>query len=142
MAKEKRREGRPYRFSPEIVRKLEEAASLDCSISEMAFHAEISKPTYYAIIKRDPKLFARLEALREKPFINCRLTIQRNIKDGDGKLALQYLERRKKEEFAPRSEVTGADGAPLIDTTWVNTTINDPVLSVEISKLMGKIAKK
>ena len=113
--KSKKKNGRPFKITPLIVSKLEEAASLDASICEMCTHADISRPTYYAEIKRNKKLFDRLEALREKPALNCRIAIDKRIKDGDGDLALKYLERKRKKEFAPmtKSELTGANGAPL-----------------------------
>jgi hypothetical protein len=97
--------GRPSKKTPEAIKKLEEAASLDCSIPEMCFHAEISKQTYYTWIEDDPKLLDRLESLRQKPFMNCRAAIQKAVAQGNAEMALKYLERKRKIEFAPKSEV-------------------------------------
>ncbi|MEI7530220.1 MAG: hypothetical protein WCK76_14880, partial [Elusimicrobiota bacterium] len=69
MSKKKSKRGRPCKMTDDVVRKLEEAASVDASIAEMCFHADIAKPTYYAWIKANPHLFARLEALRERPVL-------------------------------------------------------------------------
>ena len=111
--RKKIKKGRPLKITPFIVQKLEEAASVDASIAEMCFHADIAKGTYYAAIKRDPHLLYRLENLRQKPTLQARITQCRAVAHGDVHAAQWYLERKRKAEFAARSEVTGAEGAPL-----------------------------
>ncbi|UPJ35859.1 hypothetical protein IVB45_02265 [Bradyrhizobium sp. 4] len=103
------------KLTPEVRKKLEEAAALDCTIEEMCFYAGITKPTYYEWTKADPELSARLEELRNNPVLKARETIVRGLKSGDKSLATWYLERKRKKEFAERREVTGEDGKPLFD---------------------------
>ena len=110
--KKRKRGGQP-KITTFIVQRMEEAASVDSSIAELCFHADISKQTYYNWIKKDKHLFDRLEALREKPCLQARLTICKAMRDGNADTSLKYLERKRKSEFSPRSEVTGPDGAPL-----------------------------
>ncbi len=74
----------------------------------------IHKDTYYQWIKADKELSDRLEALRNKPVLSARTSVVESFK-AHPELALKYLERKRKKEFAERKEVTGEDGAPLFD---------------------------
>lgn len=105
---------RPTKKTDEVVKKLEEAAALDCTIEEMCFYAGISKQTYYDYLKADPALSDRLAALREEPVLAARKTIIKAIQTDKG-TAAWYLERKRKKEFAERKEHTAADGEPLFD---------------------------
>ncbi|HAW52213.1 MAG TPA: hypothetical protein DCX54_07795 [Flavobacteriales bacterium] len=109
--------GTMVKLTPERRLKLEEAASLDCSVPEMALWANVSRATVYNWMKQDPELKERLDSLRETPFLKARTTIVDNLDKAD--TAKWYLERKKKKEFAQRQEHTGADGkdlpTPIID---------------------------
>ena len=105
---------RPTKKNDQIVKKLEEAAALDCTIEEMCFYAGISKQTYYDYLKADIELSDRIEALRNQPVLAARQTIIKAIKT-DRATASWYLERKRKKEFAERKEHTAADGEPLFD---------------------------
>ena len=100
--------------TPEVRKKLEEAAALDCTIEEMCFYAGIAKPTYYDYLEADPEFSARLTALREQPVLKARTTIVKALEKNPA-TAAWYLERKRKKEFAERKEVTGEDGKPLFD---------------------------
>ena len=106
--------GRPSKKTDQVVKKLEEAAALDCTIEEMCFYAGISKPTYYQYLADDPALLDRLEALRNEPVLAARYTIVEAVKKSP-QTAAWYLERKRKKEFAERKELTGEDGKPLFD---------------------------
>jgi hypothetical protein len=122
----KKKNGRPFKITPLIVSKLEEAASVDASVCEMCFHASISRPTYYAAIKRDKKLFNRLEDLRQKPALQARLTLCKAMAKDNVEASKWYLERKRKPEFAQRQEVAGPDGKPLtVGTTHIYIPHND-----------------
>lgn len=95
---------RPVEMTPEKIKKLEEAFAMDCSLWEACFYAEISKQTYYNRIERKPELLERFEALREKPVLLARQSVIKNMQN-NGELALKYLERKKKNEFTPKTEV-------------------------------------
>ena len=97
------------KFTPETVKKLEEAFAIDASVPEACFYADISTVTYYAWIKEDPELKEKLNRLKERPVLKARQTINKDL--GNTETAKWYLARKKKLEFAERSEVTGADGA-------------------------------
>jgi hypothetical protein len=56
--------------------------------------------------------------------------------------ATKFLVERGYGKSSEHLEVTGAGGLPLINIDWANTALNNPELAADISKLMGKIAKK
>ncbi len=104
--------GRPSKQTPIAVKKLEEAFLMDCSVEEACFYAGISRQTYYTWIKDSPELLDRFEELRQEPFLKARKTILDNLDQPEH--AKWYMERKRKAEFAPRQENTGANGKDLI----------------------------
>lgn len=112
MAKRKHPGGRPPKSTPETMKKLEEAFALDATVQEACFYAGISTVTYYDWVKQDPGLANRLDALRNKPVLKARKTVVDSL--GNPDFAFKYLERKRKDEFSPRVENTGKDGAALI----------------------------
>lgn len=105
-------EGKFTKLTPETVKKLEEVFALDGTVEEACFWAEISKPTYYSWIKDNPELDERFNALRQKPFLKARTTINEAL--SNPQYAFEYMKRKKKGEFSERQEMTGADGKELI----------------------------
>ena len=93
----------PKSGDEKVIKKLEEAFSLDCPIREACFYAEISVPIYYKILEKNPKLIERFEILREKPTYYARKCVIDNAKI-DPEIALKYLERKRKSEFSPKIE--------------------------------------
>lgn len=92
------------KLTPDRVKKLQEAFAIDASIPEACYYADITKQTYYNWKKRHPELFDSFERLRERPVLAARQTVVKNLpKNPD--LAMRYLERKRKKEFAPRSIV-------------------------------------
>jgi predicted DNA-binding protein YlxM (UPF0122 family) len=104
--------GRPSKQTPVAVKKLEEAFAMDCSIEEACFYAGISRQTYYTWIKDNPELLDRFEELKQEPFLKARKTILDNLDQPEH--AKWYMERKRKNEFAQRTESTGKDGKDLI----------------------------
>lgn len=104
------------KFRPEVIKKLEEAFEMDCSIDEVCFYAGISVQTYYNWIKKNPELLERLEQLRQKPFILARKTIISGIQENP-ELALKYMERKRKSEFSLKSEMEVNNNITIVDET-------------------------
>ena len=104
--------GRPTEKTPEVIRKIEEAAAMDCSMEEIAFFANIHRATLYRWIKDDKELYDRINELKQTPFLSARQTILKAIKDNP-QYAFEYMKRKKKTEFSDRSELTGAEGKDL-----------------------------
>lgn len=103
--------GRPTKQTPEIVTKLEEVFALDGTVEEACFYAGISRNAYYEWVKADPLLNDRFEELRQRPFLKARQTIVKNLDQPEH--AKWYMERKKKIEFAQRTEMTGEGGKDL-----------------------------
>lgn len=104
------------KFNDEVIRKLEEAFSWDCTIGEACLYAGIGKSTYHDHVKANPELMERFEELRNNPVLKARQAVIAAF-DNDPKLALSYLERKRKAEFALRQELTGSEGVPLTPPT-------------------------
>jgi len=103
--------GRPTEKTEETIRKIEEAAALDCSIEEMASFAGIHRATLYRWMEEDEEFKDRISELKLKPFLKARTTIIKNL--DNPQYAFEYMKRKKKDEFSDRSELTGADGGDL-----------------------------
>lgn len=104
------------KLKPPVVKRLEEAFAMDCSIPEACAHANISKQTYYNWIKENPELLDRFDQLRQKPYLKARMTILKSLKSA--KHAEWYLERKKKEEFSTRHDITSG-GEPITGINYV-----------------------
>lgn len=104
--------GRKSVFTAEVIRKIEEVAALDGSVEEMAFYAGIHRDTIYKKFKSDPAFFDRIEGLRLRPVLKARQTVVKTLEHSYGN-AMDYLSRKRKVEFSPRTELTGADGKDL-----------------------------
>lgn len=102
----------PTKLDDLTVKKLEEAFAMDCSIAEACLMANISKQTYFNWVESFPELKERFDQLRQSPVLLARTTVVNAVKRNPV-IAMQYLERKRKSEFAPRTELTGAEGTPL-----------------------------
>lgn len=107
----KNKGGRPPIMTDDTIKKLEEVFALGGSDSEACFYANISKQTLYNYQKEHPEFVDRKEALKEKPILKARQTVVKAL--DDPKDAQWFLERKRKEEFSFRQEVTGAEGKEL-----------------------------
>lgn len=106
--------GRPPSITVDVVNKLEQAFSLGCTDSEACLYADISRQTLYNYEAKHPEFIDRKATLKEKPFLLARKTIIEDCKTPEG--ARWYMERKKKNEFALRTELTGKDGDNLLPT--------------------------
>ena len=97
--------GRPTKFTPVVVAKLEQAFVWGCSDKEACFYADISKDALYDYQNRFPGFIHRKEALKSNLFLQARKTLIEQItKRKDVALALRFLERRLPSEFLLRWE--------------------------------------
>ena len=100
------------KLTPENRVKLEQAAAIDATVEEMAYYCDVSRQTVYNWMEADKELFDKIERLRAKPVLTARQTIAKSLDDPNQ--AKWYLEKKMKNEFASRQEITGADGKALI----------------------------
>jgi len=103
--------GRPTIITPEIISKLEMVFAIGGTDLEACSYADISKSTLYNYQNENPDFLERKEMLKERPFIKARQTIVKALDNPHD--AQWFLERKRKNEFAQRSEVTGKDGKDL-----------------------------
>lgn len=103
--------GRPTVMTPEVLNKLEEIFAIGGTDQEACFFANISHQTLYDYQKKYPEFVERKEALKEKPILKARRTVVKALDNPED--AKWYLERKKKKEFAQRTEFTGKEGEAI-----------------------------
>lgn len=103
---------RPTIMTDEVVSKLEEAFAWGCSDKEACLWADIAEKTLYNYQEKYPEFVQRKEQLKETPVMKARKSVVNSLTN-DPKLALQFLERKKKDEFSLKteSEITNPDGS-------------------------------
>lgn len=106
--------GRPTVMTPAVIAKLEEAFNNGATDLEACFLADISKDALYDYCKVHPEFSERKEALKNMPKYQAKMNIVKEINNGDAEISQWYLERRAKDEFSTRNELTGKDGENLI----------------------------
>lgn len=109
-------EGKYTKKTEEVVKKIEEAFAMDCTIEEVLVYADISKQTLYNWIKEDEKWKKRLDGLRAVPFLKARTTVIKGIEQ-NYQNAMDYLKRKKKLEFGDNIDMTsgGEKVIPIIN---------------------------
>ena len=133
--------GRPTVKNDEIIRKIEECASLGSSIEEIAFYVGIHRATLYRWMDEDRELKDRIEELQERPILKARQTVVKSLDDPDH--AKWYLERKRKNEFSTRTENENTDRVIYKDETETNTeSIVDEVLNKLKDKKFNEQNKK
>lgn len=106
--------GRKTVMTPKIIDKLEQAFALGCADVEACLFANIGKSTLYTYQNAHPDFSERKQQLKESLTFKARTVIADALERKDENTAKWYLERRAKNEFSTRQEVTGADGESLI----------------------------
>lgn len=99
-------------MTPETISKLEQVFAIGGTDKEACSYADISHQTLYKYQEEHPEFTERKEMLKEKPFIKARQTIVKALEDP--KDAQWFMERKRKDEFANRHELTGEGGKDLI----------------------------
>lgn len=117
--------GRPTKMTDVVIGKLEEAFALDATVGEACFFAGIHPDTYYEYLKANPEFTDRVKALRETPILAARRKVISGIKE-DTKNAQWYLERKRKDEFSPRTELADPDGKGLFAATRLEVVVVKP----------------
>ena len=97
--------GRPTLMTPETVKKLEDAFLMGCTDLEACLVAGISKQTLYNYQAVNPEFVDRKELLKENPVMIARNSVISAMRE-NGELALKYLERKKKDEFSLKQDLS------------------------------------
>lgn len=111
MAKEKR--GRPTAMTDETLAKLKEGFLMGMTDSEACLYAnDICPATLYKYQDEHPEYSELKDQWKQNPVLEARQSVLKGLRR-DPDLALKFLERKKKDEFSLRSELTGKDGRDL-----------------------------
>lgn len=114
--------GRPTEMTKETLLKLESMFSIGASDLEACLMADISPSTLYNFQKQHPEFLERKQMLKEKLVLKARTVIAEALNRKDENTAKWYLEKKKKDEFSNRTELTGADGESLAMPSVINVT--------------------
>ncbi len=112
----KKNVGRPTIMTDLTLQKLKEAFAFGCTDEEACYYAEIGKSTLYNYQNDNPDFLEQKEALKQRPILLARQEVIKGL-TGNPELALKFLERKKKDEFSLRSEITGKDGKDIVTST-------------------------
>lgn len=104
--------GRPTVMTPEILTKLEIAFKLGEDDRLACSYAGISPSTLYDYQKKFPEFAEQKEQWKKNPIHRARMALFNSL--DDPKWAAWLLERKCKEEFSTRQEITGRDGESLV----------------------------
>ena len=125
--------GRKTKLTREVVKKLEEAFAIDATVEEACFYADISRETFYQWIKHNKALADRFEELRQRPVLTARQTVVSAIKI-DPKIAMKYLERKRKSEFSTKIEIDNTNKEIYDEKSKI---INDVLSEIRNAKKDG-----
>jgi len=95
---------RPTVMTPKVIEKLEEAFAWGCSDIEACLWADIAPATLYQYQDKNPAFTERKANLKEKPVLLARKSVVSSLPK-DSKLAMDYLSRKRKDEFSIKSEL-------------------------------------
>lgn len=107
--------GRPTVFTDEVLQKLEQAFSLDCTDEEACVYADIAPSSLYNYQNSHPEFLERKKLLKQKLVLKARSVISKNLQENDRDTAKWYLERKRKDEFSTKQEYADVTDRPVIN---------------------------
>ena len=93
MAKTNKNIGRPTKFTPETLKKLEEVFAMGGTDLEACFYADIGKSALYNYQNENPDFVDRKEKLKERPVLLARQTVIKSL-SSDVNSAWKMLEKK------------------------------------------------
>lgn len=98
--------GRPTVMTDEIVGKLEYGFMKGLNVTECCHYADISRSSFYDYLEKNPSFSDRIEELKSNPSTKAKLNVVEAIENGDTDLSKWWLERKNKDEFSTKQEVS------------------------------------
>ena len=114
--------GRPTIMNDSTIAKLKEGFAQGFSVRNACIWADISQDTYFNYCKKNPNFSEQCKTLQQKPLIKSILVINKALNEGDVSTAKWYAERKAKDEFSLRNELTGEDGKAIENN--INIKVN------------------
>lgn len=99
--------GRPTVMTKAMIGKLELLFAKGLSDREACLIANISPSTLYDYCTENPEFAERKELLKEQVKTTAKLNIAEAIEKADVDVSKWYLERKAKEEFSTKQEISG-----------------------------------
>lgn len=94
--------GRPPKIDSACLEKLRHALALGETDENACIYARINPTTFYEYLKRDPDFAEERKQLKLNPILKAKNTIYKSL--SDPKVAMWYLERKRKDEFSTKIE--------------------------------------
>lgn len=107
----KRKPGRPQAIDADVLRQLRQAFLMGCSDEEACAYASIGARTLYDFQTKFPEFSQYKEEWKRNPILKARATIYSNLHKQS--TAQWFAERKLKDEFSTRQEMTGKDGEAI-----------------------------
>lgn len=102
-----------YKYTPEIVNRLNEGLLMGLTIDQACIYAGIHRATYYDWCERIKGFKEKMDKAALNPFLKAKQTIFNNLNNPD--VAKWYLEHKANKEFNTRTEMEYAQvEAPVI----------------------------
>ena len=102
----KNKGGRPTVMTDAVVSKLEYGFMKGLNVTECCHYADISRQTLYEYLEKNPAFSDRIEELKSNPSTKAKLNVVEAIENGDTDLSKWWLERKNKDEFSTKQEVS------------------------------------
>lgn len=105
--------GAPTKMTKEVVDKLEYAFMKGFNDEQASFHAGIDKSTLYNYCKLHPEFSTKKEMLKNHLVMRAKINVSEAVESGSVLDSKWFLERKAKDEFSLRNELTGEDGKAI-----------------------------
>lgn len=99
--------GRPTVMTQEMIDKLEMLFAKGLTDREACLIANIHPSTLYDYCNENPEFTERKELLKEQVKTQAKLNVAEAIENNDKDTSKWYLERKAKDEFSTKQEVSG-----------------------------------
>lgn len=127
----------PKRLSKEQIEQVEGLASV-LSQDQISDYFGICRPTFAAMIKRDPDICLRYKMGKAKAIGKVAQGLLQKARDGDTASAIFYLKTQAGWRETTRTELTGPDGGAIETIATIDVT----KLSTEVLKELSRAAIK
>lgn len=98
--------GRPTVMTDAVVSKLEYGFMKGLNVTECCHYANISRNCFYEYLEKNPDFKDRTEELKSNPSTRAKLNVVEAIENGDTDLSKWWLERKNRDEFSTKQEVS------------------------------------
>ena len=105
--------GKPYKYNDEVVTRLTQALRAGNTRRASCAYSGISEDTFAVWLKDIPEFSDAIKKAEGDAELRNVALIQKAASDGTWQAAAWWLERRRKNDFALRTEHTGAEGSAV-----------------------------